>query len=186
VELGTALDDFLQRSAGLPPELIGSLRNRSETAQVLSGSQTKRDCGHSAHACRSLQRIDQNGFQASGVKIYEASCDFLIARAVEAKLTDAHCTRIAKDRRTKAPASDRSRRIEITSPGFRVERRTWIVIAEVRNVSCLAGPIANSTCALGIMTFQFGQAFSQAVCIELANLEWSIAALSASRPANQP
>jgi hypothetical protein len=124
-----------------------------------SGSQTERDRGHSAYASGSLERIDQNGFQSFGIKIYQASCDFLIGCAFEAKLTDAHRTRIALDRRTKAPASDWSRRIEITSSGFRIERRTWVVIAEVRKLSGVVGPIANSTCALGIVTFQFGQAF---------------------------
>jgi hypothetical protein len=34
--------------------------------------------------------------------------------------------------------------------------------------------------------FQFGQAFLEALRIELADFEWSIAALCASRPANQP
>jgi hypothetical protein len=109
------------------------------------------------HAGRSLECIVQSGFQSFGIKVYQASCDFLIACAVEAKLTDAHRARIAKGWRTKTTASDRSRRIEITSSGFRVERWTWVVIAEVREFSGVAGSIANSTCALGIVTFQFGQ-----------------------------
>src|ERR1700730_5727086 len=105
---------------------------------------------------------------------------------METQLTDADRARLAADRRTKVPASDRSRRIEITISGLRVERRTWIVIAKVRKLSGLAGPIANSTCALGIVTFQFSQTAPQAACIQLGDLEWSIAALRASRPANQP
>jgi hypothetical protein len=105
---------------------------------------------------------------------------------METQLTDADRARLAADRRTKAPASDRSRRIEITISGLRVERRTWIVIAEVRKLSGLAGSIANSTCAAGIVTFQFSQTVPQAACIQLGDFEWSIAALRASRPANQP
>jgi hypothetical protein len=141
VGLRTALDDYLlQRSAA-------------------SGNQTERDWGHSAHASRSLECIDQNGFKSFRVKLYQASCDFLIACAVEAKLTNADRARLAADRRAKAPASDRSRRIKITSSGFRVERRTWVVIPEVPTLSGLASPIKNSTCAQGIVTFQFGQAF---------------------------
>src|SRR5712671_2901941 len=88
-----------------------------------SGDETERDCSHSAHAGRPLEGVDQNGFQSFGVKIYQASCDFLITGAVEAKLTDANRARLAADRRTKAPASDRSRRIQITGSGCRVERR---------------------------------------------------------------
>src|SRR5579864_4880030 len=152
----------------------------------VSGSQTERDCGHSAHASRSLDFIDQNGFQSVGVKIYQASSDLFIACAVEAKVTDADPARLATDRRTKVPACDRPRRIEITSSCFRIERRTGVVIAEVRELSGVACSIANSTCAPGIVTFEFGQAFPEALCIELANFEWSIATLCASRPANQP
>jgi hypothetical protein len=144
VGLRTALDDYLlQRSK----------------ASAASRSQTERDGGHSAYGSRSLERIDQIGFQSFGIKIYQATGDLLIGCASEAKLTDAHRARIAKDWRTKAPASDWSRRIEITSSRFRIERRTWVVIAEVRKLSGVAGPIANSTRALGIVTFQFGQAF---------------------------
>jgi hypothetical protein len=144
VRLVTALDES-SPSVPRPPQA--------------SGNQTECDCGHSARASRSLERVNQNGFQSFGIKINQASGDFLIACAVEAQLTDAHSAGIARNRRAKAPASDRSRRVEITTSRFWIERRTWVVIAEVRKASGVAGPAANGTCALGIATFEFGQAF---------------------------
>src|SRR5580704_12988311 len=49
-----------------------------------SRNQTQRDGGHSAYASRSLERIDQIGFQSFGIKIYQACGYLLIACAVEA------------------------------------------------------------------------------------------------------
>jgi hypothetical protein len=123
-----------------------------------SGNQTERNCGYSTQAGCLFQCIDQNGFQSCGIKIYQASGNLLVACAVEAQLTNTDSARLAADRRTKAPASDRSRGIEIATSGLPVERRTCIVIAEVRKLSGLSGSVANSTCALGIAPFQLGQA----------------------------
>jgi hypothetical protein len=137
-------------------------------------------------ADRSLEFIDQDGLQASGIKIDQASCYFFIARAVEAKLTHAYGARFGKHRRAKASASDRTRRVEITGTGFRVERRTGVVIAEVGKLSGLARAIANGVRALRIVAFEFRQTLPQAPRIQLSNFEWPVTALRATRPANQP
>ena len=130
--------------------------------------------------------IDQNRLQPLGVKIYQAGGDLLVTRAGETQLTDANRTRIAEDRRTIASASDRPRRVEIASSGCGVEHRAWIVIAEVRKLRGVTGPVANSSRASGIVTFEFGQAFPEPVCVELGDFKRPIAALTASRPANHP
>jgi hypothetical protein len=39
---------------------------------------------------------------------------------------------------------------------LRVEHRARIIIAEVRKLRGVTGPVANSGCAMGIVKFEFG------------------------------
>jgi hypothetical protein len=39
---------------------------------------------------------------------------------------------------------------------LRVEHRARIIIAEVRKLRGVAGPVANGGCAMGIVKFEFG------------------------------
>jgi hypothetical protein len=53
-------------------------------------------------------------------------------------------------------------------------------------LSGIPSAVAHGRGPLGIVAFQLGQTSSQALRIELGNFERSMAALRASRPANQP
>ncbi len=112
--------------------------------------------------------------------------------------------------RAKGAAGDGTGGVQVASAGFRIKRRTGLVVRETgepllgflafgqnagRRIAReggretrdrLAGSLANVGGALRVARFEFGQAAAQPASIELADRKWPDTALRAAHPAHQP
>ena len=120
-----------------------------------------------------------------GIQIDHARLNFLIARSVEAQLANANDTGFTSNGWAESAAYNRAGSIQVACFGLRIESRTWIVVF---HAVCSSGEGArhDTCCTLRIGVRLLGQSLLQALRIELRDLKWAIAALTASRPANQP
>lgn len=189
---------------------IANLNAARHPWTILSGQAEGYD-GIAAHTRFLFRFFDQPGLQILRIGRHFTLRDVFVGGAVVTKFAHSERAFLSRpDRRTKSPAGHGTRGVKITESSSRIERRTRLVISEVREVGfCavampenagfwvagesrrkaphkIAGPLPHSLCSRSIAERKFVKSSPQPRRIELADGKRPKAALCASRLACQP